>query len=261
MSNTSKQPVSAPPKMLGDRITNCQHLSANFPPDEWTDETSPPRIEHKRNGTLSLGAADTETRRVVSAPVPCTSPTRSTSAVPARPRYYQANLLSTSGLGASESDSFLVRVPNMSSSTSLINNPPATREVCLVQDGPYPVIGPARVPVTPTNRSDPAFRAPAPRTGGLRVQRTRSSRRSNSSASSLLPAGGTFTHTNGVLMPSPLRNVSLPGEQEEEIELIPRGLPRQIYELSGPREEPRNAPWSRATFWLRKWFCCCKRRK
>ena len=262
------RPSTAPGRMLCDLIRNCQVLSAELPPDDWDDRASPPLIERKRSGTLSLNTPDPSTRRVVSAPVaspPRPGPSRWK---PSQPRYYSMNNASqpsdneATGPSTSVRDPYIMVAP---SDKSVAKPPPPNDEerYRLAQDGPYPSMASSNRPTAssgpapPSSSVHPALRgqgiARAPM-AGLNVPRTRTPIRQEGSEDPLLPRGGSFTHTNGVHLPSPLRNVSLPGDGFEDIELLPRGMPQQAHQHPGPTPKQKKS-------WFRKWFLCGRSRK
>lgn len=256
------RPATAPGRMLCDLIRNCQVISAELPPDDWDDGAAPPRIERKQSGTFSLSLSEPPTRRVVSAPAPSPSRSNPRTGKSTRPRYYSANNISEPSAYYAAAPTTPAHAPSetySSSSEGLIPEPLRLRDqerYGCTQDGPYPSMASPRSSKAPSSSVHPALRdqglsrSPFAR---LNISRTRLPMEREGSEDSLLPRGGTFTHTNGVHLPSPLRNVSLPGDDFEDVELMPLGLPRQAYELSGPSQAKQS--------WFRRWFCCGGSRK
>ncbi|KAK3197576.1 hypothetical protein GRF29_216g663593 [Pseudopithomyces chartarum] len=256
-NNKSTRPLAAPGKSLSDFINNCQQLSAHLPPDGWIEDTPPRRI--KRSSTLSLSLADIPNRGTASAPTP-QFPPRPSSQQPTRPWRYVSNPAPHTNIDStqdvSESPPLVKSTPNMP--------PPSSSKdklsLCMNQDGPYPIIFP-KTQEKSINDIHPALRPtfcparaarPAPPT--LVLPRTRPHITQNGSGTSLLLRGGGFSPTNAAHLPSPLRNVSLPGDNMDDVELLPRSVSRTALELAGPAEE-------KSWFW--KWFACggCRKKR
>lgn len=231
----STRPSSAPSVMLTDLINNCQRMSATLPPDNCDVTTAPPAIHRREAGILSLSPAPTRrisTRRVTSAPAAAPSQFR-----PKKERYYSSRATEGAASPGAISESLTVEPPTPTpTSTSSLSR---RRES---DDSAHPSSSPTRsLPLRTADVDTPA----RPYT---RVES--SSRREYRRGHTL----GAFSHSNGVHRPSPLRNVSMPGEGGREIELVARGLPRAVYELPGPREERRG----RRKVW--DWGCCGRRK-
>lgn len=256
------QPATAPRKSLNEFIINCKRLSATLPPDDcWTDENPLPRIERARSGTLSLSLADTPNRQAINVPTSASPGFGLGSHMSTQSQYFISNFVSYPNLSnAEDSGASLLRIlgaRNMPSPESLIPGPSTSQEslpIPLNQDGPYPIIlpktrGGSNDNIHPALRAaDPALRAAstAPLVPVLSKSHSRSD--PNKSPYSLPPRRGTFTPTNRIHVPSPLRNVSLPGDSMEDIEMLPQNLPCQPHELPGPAEEKKS--------WFLKWFSC-----
>lgn len=211
------RPSTAPPALLTELIHNCQYLSAALPPDAWDDSLPPPGIQRRGCGTLAL--REVRTRRVVSAP-----------AGMLRKRFYQREGKS----GGAEAGA-----RNMAGSSSSREK----KEMDLWPATSLPRTPQVSPPISPRDDTVPA--RPIPRTPS-----------SPSREYLLSPASRSFANSNGVHQPSPLRNVSMPGRDDSDIELVPRGLPRAVHELPGAKEDESKGWWGCRWEWG-----CCRRRK
>lgn len=274
-----------PPIMLTELIDNCQRLSANLPPDDWTDAAgSPPRVEREISGTLSLRTNGIRPSSAPNQPVSNASscslrPATSTSELAHASRACSVPVghLSLSFLNlpdtpdsTNESRILTCQTNEMQSSRPATANSryylqtPGFRELSSRLNGPSSeslVNHPAastdelhmlRRPISGrypplTSRRNMVDSTAGNRTSRLNVPRNRPR------TSGVQSLGPTFTHMNEVRKPSPLRMTSTPGDHENTV-LLPRG---PEVDLPGHSNDEQSNPG----FWFQRWFLCSGRRK